>query len=248
MSDPSSPAVYPPLDVPKPVTDGVWIVDSGPLKALGMPLPIRMTVIRLGNGDLWLHSPTEYNERLHAELERHGRIRHLVAPNVAHWMFVREWQQRCPDAVTWAAPGLRERSQVKKSGVRLDRDLGDEPPAEWAGEMEHAVVPGGGGFREVDFFHKPSRTLVLTDLIVNLEADKLPLAMRLFARPLGVLAPNGKAPVYLRLVIRAKRREAAEAAARMLAFAPERVIFTHGSWFERDGTAALRRSLAWLVG
>jgi hypothetical protein len=110
------------------------------------------------------------------------------------------------------------------------------------------VVPGGAGFREVDFFHKPSRTLVLTDLVVNLEGDKMPASMRLFAGLTGVLAPNGKAPIYLRLIIRAKRAEAAAAASRMIAWGPERVVFTHGRWFERDGTAALRRSLSWLVG
>jgi hypothetical protein len=249
MNDASSPdpATYPPLDVPKPVAEGVWIVDSGPISAFGLSLPVRMTVIRLANGDLWLHSPTRHNERLQNELERHGRIRHLVAPNVAHWTFVRDWQQRCPDAVTWAAPSLRERSQVKKSGVRLDRDLGEMPPPEWTGEMEQVIVPGGAGFREVGFFHKPSRTLVLTDLVVNLEPDKLSTLMRAFARLTGVLAPGGKAPLYLRLVIRARRREAADAAARMLAWAPERVVFAHGRWFERDGAAALRRSLAWLV-
>jgi hypothetical protein len=250
MNDPSSldPVTYPPLDTPKPMADGVWIVDSGPLKAFGLSLPVRMTVIRLANGELWLHSPTRYDDALRAELERHGRIRHLVAPNVAHWMFVLEWQQRCPDAVTWAAPGLRERPQVKKTGLRLDRDLSDAPPPEWASEMEQVAVPIGGRVREIDFFHKASRTLVLTDLVVNLEAEKLPVATRLFARLTGVLAPDGKAPVYLRLIIRTKRAEAAEAARRLLALAPERVIFAHGRWFERDGTAALRRSLRWLVG
>jgi hypothetical protein len=34
---------YPPLDVLKPVTEGVWIVDSGPLHVFGLTLPIRMT-------------------------------------------------------------------------------------------------------------------------------------------------------------------------------------------------------------
>ena len=59
MANPSSEMVtYPPLDVMKPVADGVWIVDSGPLRVLGMPLPVRMTVVRLASGDLWLHSPT----------------------------------------------------------------------------------------------------------------------------------------------------------------------------------------------
>jgi hypothetical protein len=248
MSDPSSPVTYPPLDVPKPVADDVWIVDSGPLRASGRSLPVRMTVIRLANGDLWLHSPTPYGDNLHAELERYGRIRHLVSPNMAHWMFVRDWQARCPDAVTWAAPRVRERRQVKKSGVRLDRDLGDAPPPDWADEMEQVVVPGGAGFREIDFFHKPSRTLVLTDLVVNLEAEKMPLLMRPLARLVGVLAPDGKAPIYLRLVIRARRREAADAATRMLAWNPERVIFSHGRWFDRDATAALSRSFAWLLG
>ena len=29
--------MYPPLDAPKPVADGVWIVDSGPQRVLGLP-------------------------------------------------------------------------------------------------------------------------------------------------------------------------------------------------------------------
>jgi hypothetical protein len=247
-ASPPDPATYPPLDTPKPVADGVWIVDSGPVRVMGMPLPVRMTAIRLGNGDLWLHSPTRYDDSLRAELERHGRIRHLVVPNMAHWMFAREWQERCPDVVTWAAPGVRERKQVKKSGLRIDRDLGDAAPAEWSDVMEHVVVPGGAGFREIDVFHRPSRTLVLTDLVLNLEPEKLPRLMRPLARLNGVLAPNGKPPIYLRLVIRAKRREATDAAARLVALAPERVIFSHGRPFDRDGAAALRRSLAWLLG
>ena len=244
---PPDPATYPPLDVLKPVADSVWVVDSGPLSIMGAPLPVRMTVIRLGNGDLWLHSPTRYDHDLRADLEQHGRIRHLVAPDIAHWTFLQEWQQRCPDAVTWAAPGLRDRAQVKKSGVRLDRDLGEDPPPEWAGDMQQAVVPGAG-FSEVAFFHKPSRTLVLTDIVQNLEPEKLPTIMRQVARLTGVLAPRGKAPIYLRLVLRAKRHAAAAAVTRMLAWNPERVIFSHGLWFDRDGAAALRRSFAWLLG
>jgi Domain of unknown function (DUF4336) len=245
-ADPPDPATYPPLDVPKSVAESIWIVDSGPLRVLGAPLPVRMTVIRLANGDLWLHSPTRYDENLRRELEKHGRIRHLVAPDIAHWTFLQEWQQRCPDAATWAAPGLRDRAQVKKSGVRLDRDLGDAPPPEWAGDMKQTVVPGAG-FAEVAFFHKPSRTLVLTDIVQNLEPEKLPTLMRQMARLNGVLAPDGKPPIYLRLALRVKRQAAAAAVRRMLAWNPERVIFSHGRWFDRDGAAALRRSFRWLV-
>ena len=120
-------------------------------------------------------------DRLKAEIEAHGPIRHLVAPNIAHWSFLAEWQRQCPDAVTWAPPGLRERANVKASDVRLDRDLPSASPPEWAQDFEQAIIPGAAGFREVTFFHRPSRTLLLTDLVVNLEAGKLPLHARAFA-------------------------------------------------------------------
>jgi hypothetical protein len=87
--------------------------------------------------------------------------------------------------------------------------------------------------------HRPTRTLVLTDLIDNLEGDRLPLPTRLFAGLAGALAPNGKAPIYLRMVVNLRRRDAAAAAARMIAWEPERVIFAHGRWFDRDGSTRL---------
>jgi hypothetical protein len=240
-------STYPPLDTLKPVTDGVWIVDSGPLRRMGLSIPIRMTVIRLAGGDLLLHSPTEYTDSLHREMEAIGRVQHLVAPNVAHWSFLQEWQRQIPEAATWAAPGLRERNQVKKSGVRLDHDLSNRAPTDWAGEIDHVVVPGGAGFREVALFHRSSRTLVLTDLVVNMEAEKLPWAARPGARLAGVLAPHGKAPVYLRLVIDMKHSEAAKAAWDLIERNPARVIFSHGRWFDQEATLRLRKSLRWLL-
>ena len=237
---------YPPVDTPKPVAGDVFVVDSLMPGPLGSALPVRMTVIRLPGGDLVLHSPTRFSYPLKLQLEALGRIRHLVAPNVAHWMFLLDWQRACPDAVTWAAPGLRERGPVRRSGVRLDNDLGDVPPPEWDG-ITLVTVPGGLGFLEVALFHGPSRTLVLTDLVLNLEAQKLPAAIRPLARLLGVVAPDGMPAAYLRAVIKLRRASAARAAQRLLDLRPERVVFAHGAWFEQDATAALRRSLRWLL-
>ena len=151
-----------------------------------------MTLLRLSSGDMLMHSPTRFDARLKAEIEAHGPIRHLVAPNIAHWSFLAEWQRQCPDAVTWAAPGLGKRANVKASGVRLDRDLPSESPPEWAQDLEQTVIPGAAGFRELTFFHRPSRTLVLTDLVVNLEAGKLPLHARAFAWAMGCSRPTGR--------------------------------------------------------
>ena len=64
---------YAPLDILKPIDDGIWIVDSGPLHAAGaVPLPVRMTVMQLEDGGIVLHSPTRYDPGLRQEIESLG--------------------------------------------------------------------------------------------------------------------------------------------------------------------------------
>ena len=238
-------ATYPPLDVPKPIAPDVWIVDSGPINAGGIEMPLRMSVIRLASGDLLLHSPTRFSPELRDALQALGCIAHIVAPNIAHWMYVEEWQRAVPDATAWAAPGLRDRGQVRRSRVRFDHDLGDTAPPAWADEIEQGVIPGGFGFREVFLFHKPSRTLLLTDVAQNFDPAKLPPLTRALMQVAG--ATNERAAVYLRAVVKLGGRDAAQAAARMVALAPERVVFAHGDWFADNATARLRHSLGWLL-
>jgi len=152
-------ATYPPLDIPKPVAEGVWIVDSGPINAMGLTLPVRMTIFRLKDGDLLLHSPTRFSAEVARAVEALGPVRHLVAPNIAHWTFLADWQSAYPDATTWAAPGLRDRAQVRASNVRINAELSETAPAEWADTLDQGIVPGGAGFNEVWFsIGKPGRS------------------------------------------------------------------------------------------
>lgn len=231
---------YQPTDVPKPVDAGLWVVDS----VLGPGLPVRMTVIRLANGDLLLHSPTRHGEALQTALEALGPIRHLVAPNTVHWVFVKPWRDRLPQAQIWAAPGLRDRAQVRRSGLPIDHDLSDEPPASWAGEIDQIVVDGALGFSEVAMFHRPTRTALFTDLVQNFEPQKLPWFLRPLGRLLGNASPAGRAPAHLRAVVGHRSRDAAR---RIVAWAPDRVLVTHGLPFETDAANRLRQSLAWLT-
>lgn len=240
---------YPPLNIPKPVADGVWIVDGAPLRpAPGLVLPVRMTVVRLASGGLWLHSPVPPSQALAQALAALGPVRHLIAPNIAHWSFVALWRRHHPEASVWAVPGLGRRVPVRLQRLRIDGELGPGAPGDWVGEIDQAVVPGAAGFREIAFLHRASGTLILTDLIASLEAEKLPLPMRLFARANGMLAPDGRAPLYLRAAVLMRRDEAARALAPLIDRRPERVIFAHGSWFADRAAERTRRSLAWLLG
>ncbi|MDF2798148.1 MAG: hypothetical protein K0R85_892 [Devosia sp.] len=238
--------LYPPINEPKPVAPDLWIVDSGPLHVAGMPLPIRMTVIRLGNGELVLHSPTQFSFELRAQLDAIGRVAHLVAPNTAHWSFIKEWQEHFPQATTWAAPTLKERPAVQKADLTINEVLDDGAPATWNGEIE-VIVVRGAAIAEAELFHRASRTLVLTDLVVNMEPEKLPPLMKLGAQLVGSAAPDGKAPVYARAAFKAGGEAASAAAARLVALDPERVIFAHGKWFEEEGHTQLQQSLRWLL-
>lgn len=239
-------ATYPPLDVPKPFAKEIWIVDSGPMNAMGLELPIRMTIFRLTNGDLLLHSPTPWSPDLAKAIAALGPVRHLVAPNMAHWTFLADWQRAFPEATSWAAPGLRNRAQVRASDVRIDAELGDTPPAAWADTLDQGVVAAGAGFNEVWFLHRHTRTLVLVDLIENLDPAKLPPIARLLMQ--AAAATRGTTARYLRLPVRLGGDQARAAIERLVALEPERVIFAHGSLFERDGAAQLRHAFRWLIG
>ena len=248
MADPHAP--YEPLDVPRPVADDVWIVD-GPIVAMSLPLvsvpfPSRMTIVRLADGGLWLHSPTPPTDALVARIAALGPVRHLVSPNRLHYASIGAWKARVPEATAWASPGVRERAASQRIAAPFDADLGEEPPPVWAGQLDQLVFRGSWFVDEVTFFHRPSRTLVLTDLIQNFEPERLAQPWRAIFGAAGATAPDGRTPLDFRLTFLGRHADARACRDRMLAWAPERVLLAHGRWYDRDGEAELRRALRWL--
>ena len=96
------------------------------------------------------------------------------------------------------------------------------------------------------FLHRASATLILTDLIENFEAGKLPTAMRWMARLGGVTDPDGKAPLDMRLTYLGHKDEARACLTRMLAWQPQRVILAHGRCYLENAEAELARAFRWL--
>lgn len=238
---------YEPLETLKPVAPEIWLADGPAISFYGMPYPTRMTLVRLADGGLWLHSPIRLTAALARDVAALGPVRHLVAPNWIHYAYVSEWQARFAEAQSWAAPGVVERAAKHGQSLRFGHALGQEPPADWAGQIDQMIVRGSTAHREAVFFHRASRTLILTDLIENFEAKNLPLWLRPVARLAGILDPDGKAPVDLRGTFRKGRNELAEDLHRMIGWAPERVILAHGRWYPRDGTAELERAFRWAL-
>lgn len=237
---------YEPLDTLKPVAPDIWIVDGPLIRFYGMPFSTRATVVRLASGDIWVHSPTRLTDGLRDEVATLGPVAHLIAPNWIHYAHVAEWQVTFPDALAWAAPGVADRAAKKGMALRFDHDLGPVAAHPWAGQIEQMIVEGSRVHREVVFFHRASKTLILTDLIENFEARNLPWWMRIAARIGGILDPDGKMPRDIRASFMAQRDRLRDAVETMIGWGPERVILAHGRWYDRNGADELRRAFRFL--
>ncbi|MFY0309042.1 DUF4336 domain-containing protein [Leisingera sp. D0M16] len=218
----------------------IWIVDGPTIQFYKIPFQTRMTVIRLANGDLFLHSPIQYSKELAAELETLGRIRHLVSPNWIHYAYIAEWADACPQAIAWASPNVRARARKQGVEVHFDRDLQDSADPQWADDLDQLIVHGSKVHTEVVFFHKRSKVLVLTDLIENMPSKTLPLWVRPLAWAAGILAPNGKMPIDIWFSFSGNRDKLRKALSRMLDWKPETVVLAHGDILRENAPQRLR--------
>ena len=238
---------YTPLDVLKPIAENVWIVDGPEIHfsylGLKLPFPTRMTVIKLPDGGLWIHSPTSLSDTLFGQIHGMGPVQFLIAPNTLHYWWIPDWKTRFPGAMVYAAPGLESSA---KRPLPIDGNLGNVSPPGWADVIEQ-VVARGDLLTEVAFFHRPSRTLVLTDLIENFEPHRVrSWFYRRMMQLFGAADPDGKAPIDMQLTFWRHRTEVRAAVERMIAWEPERIIIAHGRWYEGNCAAELRRAFRWV--
>jgi hypothetical protein len=224
--------------------DDLWVGSGevadrmpGPLKKYDFPT--RMTVIRLADSGLFLHSPVRLDSELRTELDALGPVRVIVAPNRFHHLFAGEYKSTYLDARLYGALGL----QSKRKDLRFFAMLGDEPRAEWKGQVEQLLFKGAPLLNEVVFFHRASRTLLLTDLAFNMPpgtAWGVPFIYRLTA------PPGGFGPTRLtRWAIR-DRKAAYRSLRRILEWDFDRVIVGHGEIVETGGRARLENGFAFL--
>jgi hypothetical protein len=226
------------------IAGDLWVYEGECVSFYGFPFPTRMSVIRLPGDRLWIHSPEKLNNGLKNELSTLGHVAYLISPNKLHHLFLDAWLQAFPAARSYAAPGLIE----KRPDLRFDTELRDRAEEAWADEIEQTLFRGSPLMVEAVFFHKASRTLILTDLVENIDAETLNRWQRLVARWAGILAPNGKMPLDWRLSFRLGDQAQARAKlARMLSWQPENIILSHGRCILGGGTAFMTKSFSWLI-
>jgi len=210
----------------------LWIATRSFTNELGV-VTSRMTVIRLKDGRVLVHSPVPIEEDLRSAVENLGRVGAMIAPNLFHHQFISEWRSAFPEAKAFCAPGLA----AKKSDFKFDGVLEDASPSEWIGQVDQVVIKGIPDYGEVVFFHRASRTLIVSDLVFNYSP------VQAASDPGGAdgLGPHGR----IRSAISDPNalRESIES---VLRWPFERVVVSHGQIVESDGHARFREGFAFL--
>jgi hypothetical protein len=220
---------------------GIWVADGPPVPFLGVPYPTRMTVVRLPGAGLWVCSPIRLDQHLRDAVSARGRVEHLVSPNKLHHLYLADWAQAWPNARLYASPGLAKR----RRDLSFTATLGDEPDPAWAADIDQVIVRGSIAMQEVVFFHRKSRTAIVTDLVQRFAPATLHGWRRLMMTLDGLVGPDGSTPREWRLSFW-NRAAARRAKRKILDWDPQRVIVAHGEWIHDNGRAVVERALAWM--
>lgn len=147
-------------------------------------VPIRMTVVKLSGGGLLVYAPvapTRECIRLVKELEaKHGEVKYIILPTasgIEHKVFVGPFARCFPKAQVFVAPSqwsfplnlpLTWLGLPAKRTYLLPTESSKAPFfEEFDYEILGPIALGLGRFEEVAFFHRRSRTLLVTDSVVS---------------------------------------------------------------------------------
>jgi hypothetical protein len=219
----------------------LYCADGPTVPFFGFPYPTRMAVAPLPDGSVWVWSPIALTPQLVREVQAIGPVRHIVSPNKIHHLFLREWAERWPDARLYAPPGLAR----KKPALRFDAALGDAADPTWASAFDQAVFRGSFVLEEVVFFHRPSRTAIIGDLIQRHPASQMSGWKGALMRLDGLVGPRGSTPREWRASF-LRRGPARKARDKVLGWQAERLLIAHGECAQTGASAIIAAALSWI--
>lgn len=222
------------------LAEGLWVIDHPFAMPGGIAIGTRSTIVRLSSGGLWLHSPGPLSTSARAWLEANGPVEAIVAPNLLHHLFVPAAASAFPDAAVFGAEGM-----AKKISGGLEPASIVPMNRPWKDDFECLRIEGSPKMNEVVFFHRSTRTLVMSDLAFNFRrVDSF--GTRLFLRLNGALGNFGPSRLA-RSFFFSDHEQVGQSIAQLLEWNFDRVILAHGEVLETEGHAAMRSAYAWLL-
>ena len=218
------------------LAQNIWVHEDR-FKLMGSPIEVRMTVVKLNDGSLWLHSPTPLNDDIQSTVDNIGKVEHIVAASNGHNNWICQWQSAYPDAKVYLSAGIPKKINIENYTIMED-DSGNY----WADDFDHAYMPVNF-FNEHIFLHKSSKSLIVTDLVHNY-ADKEPKGFqqtisKWIFNKLGFKGLCTAPPLNHKIFIK-NRSGFKEFIARILSWDFDKIIITHGDIIDKDANTKLK--------
>ena len=216
----------------------IWLKEY-PFHFAGCDFYARMTVIRLSDSRIMLHSPCEIDETLKKQIQSLGTTAYIVAPGSYHFSYICSAQKAFPEAETFICPGVER----KAPDIEFDRMLGDRPDPGWEADFDQVLVRGSRFIQEVTFYHKLTKTLILVDLLENF-TDSTPgvsWMLKFWFKIFFRMWNNPKPAPEYQLGWKDKA-EAGKSLRRILSWQIERIIIAHGDLIEEKAVETLTKA------
>ncbi|KAL0048122.1 hypothetical protein WJX82_008210 [Trebouxia sp. C0006] len=151
------------------------------LAGLNVTTTIRMTVVKLQNGELLVYAPiAPTRECVHLVKELDAPVKHIILTTHAyeHKIFISPFQRRFPEAQVYVVPNLWSfplNLPLPLLGIFNAKVLtSDDIELPWSQEISYKVFSSKIGlapYCEVAFYHKKAKLLMVTDAVVYIPED-----------------------------------------------------------------------------
>jgi hypothetical protein len=147
----------------KELAENLWVLPY-PLRLLGGDFRRMVTIMRLRSGELVIHSTGPFTPGDVADILRLGKPGWLLEVMLQHDTFTKQGRQSFPKI-----PFLGPHGFTKVVGFPTEPLI--PPPAAWNDELRVLRIDGLPSMQEHVVFHRPSRTLIVADLLFNFGPD-----------------------------------------------------------------------------
>ncbi|KXT15833.1 hypothetical protein AC579_10420 [Pseudocercospora musae] len=212
----------------------------------------RATAIRLHHGKLLLLNPIRLDKAVQDRLDQLGGV-HYIACDLGHHLYVADYLKRWPNARTIGVSGLPgKRKDVSWDFVYEDWQQSPEDQFSFSDEIETVLFEGFITYC-VAWYHKPTRTLIISDLLMNLPATEQyhpssaneGLFSREFAKRAHPFSIWFRRLIYYVACVRyaPMRRDAKRVAELDI----QRIVPCHGDVLDGDGNKAWAEVYQWFL-
>lgn len=165
----------------------IWTLDQK-FGILNVQVPLRMTVVKLSDGGLWCYNPVaatqEVVSMLKGLIEEYGPLKHIVVGSVAleHKVYAGVLAQKLPDTRVWLQPGQYSFPTdlpnsflgFPSSRTKTIPKSAAEAPEDWK-DFDFLtlgpLISKDGAFGETVFLHKGTKTLIVTDTVLEVTEE-----------------------------------------------------------------------------